>query len=188
MSNTFAGLKKGEPRITSVLTLRVFICPLNRKQCRFGIRDIPEEQVTDNHLDRYLKKVLKPKYKIVDTEGAFRKSLKLDLTIPDANARVMQLFIDFDDIAEKQVLTEIFKDEPGQKLKATNALRPEVLKNMATFALKHKYRDARKDDQALFDVLVHIVQNQEDDHQASKQATDKFKQYGGDRKNSKKDE
>ena len=59
--------------------------------------------MTDDHLELYLRKLLKPKYNIVDVEGVFRKSLKLDLTIPDANARVMQLFIDFDDIAEKQV-------------------------------------------------------------------------------------
>ena len=65
--------------------------------CRLGIRDAPEEEVTDDHLERYLKSLLKPNDTVVDVEGVFRRSLKMDLSIKDANARVMQFFIDFDD-------------------------------------------------------------------------------------------
>ena len=58
-----------------------------------------------------------------------------DLIIPDPNARVMQLFLDFDDIVEREVLKAVFDGYVGQKLKVkimVAALRPEVVRHMAT--------------------------------------------------------
>ena len=146
--------------------------------CELRIRDVKEDDVTDDHLQLYLEKLMKPKDVLYDIEKTVKDELKYDLTIPDADARLMKLFMDFNEISRKYALGEVFRDEPGQKLKSkliVETLRPESVRTMAETALKYKHREARKDTRELFDVLLRIVSNQDEIHRATRPKAEKMR-------------
>lgn len=146
--------------------------------CKLRIRDVvAEDEVTDDHLELYLKKLLKPKDAVYDIDNVGEEST-YDLAIPDGDVRLMKLFMDFDEIIKKHALGDEFNGTEGRKLKSKlliATLKPEAVRAMATTALKFKFREARQNDRDFFDLLLRIVNNQEEIHRASKPRADKRK-------------
>ena len=142
---------------------------LLRMICHLRIRDVSADEVTGDHLERYLNKILKPKEILYDVGEVFTKELTFDMSVNDPDARLMKFFMDFDEIVKKHVMGEIFDDGDGRKLKSkilVKALRPEAVREMVKSTLKYNHRGARMDDQKLFDVLLRIVSNQDEIHRA----------------------
>lgn len=166
--------------------LRAYSCRSSRdcwkRYAKLRIRDVPKNEVTDDHIELFLKTLLKPKDIVYDFDRIVGEELIYHMSIPDGDARLMKLFMEFDDIIQKHALSDVFEDDAGRKLKANllvKALKPETVRRMAATALKFKFGDARNTDRELFDVLLRIVINQEEIHQASKIISDLRKNERG---------